>query len=86
MLADGNAIIGSWEDDWTQPPTVTWGPQPAGGAFAALLGVCGTGLLGEFSTTGANPAWRETRGPLSGFGRVLTSRTAQSPRCCPRWT
>ena len=83
MLADGNAITGSWEGDWTQPPTVTWGPQPAGGAFAALLGVCGTGLLGEFSTTGANPAWRETRGPLSGFGRVLDEQNCPVPTVLP---
>ena len=83
MLADGNAIVGSWEDDWTQPPTVTWGPQPAGGAFAALLGVCGTGLLGEFSTARANPAWREIRGPLSGFGRVLDEQNCPVPTVLP---
>ena len=41
-----------WEDDSGQPPQVTWEPQPTGGAFAALLGLAGTGLLGEFSVDG----------------------------------
>ena len=83
LLADGNLARGPWEDDSGQPPTVTWGPQPAGGAFAALLGVCGTGLLGEFSTARANPAWREIRGPLSAFGRVLDEQNCPVPTVLP---
>jgi len=56
-LADDGTFV-SWEDDDGTPPhgpqpdgregAMTWGPRPFGGAFAALLGVCGNGLLGEY--------------------------------------
>ena len=83
LLADGNLALGPWEDDSGQPPAVTWGPQPSGGAFAALLGLCGTGLLGEFTTAEADLAWRETRGPLSAFGDVLDEHNCPVPTVLP---
>ena len=36
-----------WESDSGAPPSVMWTP-PAGGAIPALLGLTGTGLLGEY--------------------------------------
>ena len=83
LLADGNLALGPWEDDSGQPPAVTWGPRPSGGAFAALLGLCGTGLLGEFTTTDADPAWRETRGPLSAFGDAGNEHNCPVPTVLP---
>jgi hypothetical protein len=37
-----------WEADSGAPPSVMWLPSPSGGAIAALLGLTGTGLLGEY--------------------------------------
>ena len=48
LWADENVGRTPWEDDAGAPPDVTWGPRPSGGAFAALLGLLGTGLVGEF--------------------------------------
>jgi hypothetical protein len=70
LWGDENQGTTPWEDDSGQPPQVTWQPQPTGGAFAALLGLAGTGLLGEIAVEGTDPAWRELRGPLSAFGET----------------
>lgn len=37
-----------WESDSGLPPTLLWQTAPSGGAIAALLGLVGTGLLGEY--------------------------------------
>jgi hypothetical protein len=37
-----------WESDSSVTPAVMWTPPPSGGAIAALLGLAGTGLLGEY--------------------------------------
>jgi hypothetical protein len=47
LFADENRATASWENDNGHVPPVTWTPPPNGGAFAALLGLTGTGLLGE---------------------------------------
>ncbi|MHC5830876.1 MAG: hypothetical protein ACYT04_86715, partial [Nostoc sp.] len=39
----------SWENDDGTHPSVTWAPLPNGGAFAALLALVGTGLVGEYN-------------------------------------
>jgi hypothetical protein len=85
LLADENFALRPWEDDSGEPPPVRWGPAP-GGAFAALLGLTGTGLAGEFDVPGLfgdEPVWRETRGPLSAFGPVRDERNAPVPTVLP---
>jgi hypothetical protein len=59
LLSDENTGA-PWEADSGVPPAVMWTP-PAGGAVAALLGLAGTGLCGDYeiaaapvSTSGAN--------------------------------
>ncbi|MFZ1009277.1 MAG: neuraminidase-like domain-containing protein [Candidatus Sulfotelmatobacter sp.] len=49
LLSDENNGT-PWEADSGVPPAVMWSPQPYGGAIAALLGLTGTGLLGEYLT------------------------------------
>jgi hypothetical protein len=83
LHGDENAAGKPWEDDSGQPPQETWGPPPTGGAFAALLGLAGTGLLGELSVAGHDPAWRETRGPLTAFGRGRNRWNAPVPTVIP---
>ncbi|GII82660.1 hypothetical protein Ssi03_06500 [Sphaerisporangium siamense] len=68
LHGDENRATGPWESADGHTPDVTW-PRPTGGAFAALLALTGTGLLGEFSPAGgAGVVWRELRGPLRAFG------------------
>ena len=70
LLADENRAVTGWEIDSGKPPQVTWA-QPNGGAFAALLGLTGTGLLREFMPDSRPIAWRDVSGPLWSFGREL---------------
>ena len=72
-----------WESADGKPPTALMWNGPAGGAVAALLGLTGTGLVGEYGLAqapSANPivpapggssgqlVWRDVRGPLEAFG------------------
>jgi Tc toxin complex TcA C-terminal TcB-binding domain len=68
LFADGNFAKTPWEDNSGQVPLVTWQPPPDGGAFAALLGLTGTGLLGQYTDANGALAWRELRGPMTAFG------------------
>src|SRR5208283_3773803 len=81
LLADENAPSPPkpWESDAGTPPAVTW-PKPTGGAFAAILGLLGTGLLGEVQVDGSpSVLWRELRGPMDAFGRVRNLWNAPVP-------
>ncbi len=49
LFSDENAATTPWESDTGATPAVTWTPLPSGGAIAALLGLVGTGLVGEYS-------------------------------------
>ena len=66
LYADENSA-GGWEADSGAPPAPSW-PGPNGGAFAALLGLVGTGLVREFTPAGGKVIWRDLSGPLSSFG------------------
>jgi ABC toxin-like protein len=69
LLADENRGQTAWETDAGSPPAVTWSPLPSGGAFGAILGLLGGGVLGEMRVDGSNDVrWREVRGPLEAFG------------------
>lgn len=69
LRADENFALSGWENDNGTLPAPTYPLQPAGGAFAAILGLLGTGLLGTFTPHGAStPVWRDARGPLNAFG------------------
>ncbi|MEU5402910.1 neuraminidase-like domain-containing protein [Streptomyces sp. NPDC005963] len=86
LFADENRATGPWESDSGAPPAVTWPDQPSGGAFAALLGLTGTGLLGELTPAGGTLLWRETRGPLSAFTSpddALNAANVQIPTVLP---
>jgi hypothetical protein len=83
LFADENRATSPWETDSGQVPAVTWQPQPNGGAFAALLGLAGTGLLGEFTPEGGNLTWREVRGPMSAFGREKNRWNIPVPTVLP---
>ena len=83
LLADENQAKSSWEDDSGKTPQVTW-PQPSGGAFAALLGLTGTGLASEFRVSG-NPqvVWREPRGGMRAFSKIHNEWNAPIPTLIP---
>jgi hypothetical protein len=82
LFADENASTSappSWENDNGSVPPVTWGPPANGGAFAALLGLAGTGLDGAFTVGGA-VAWREIGDAMNNFGHIAIVRIARSRR------
>ena len=82
LHADENIATSTWEDDAGIPPILSWTPRPHGGAFAALLGVCGTGLLTEFQTEGMT-IWREVSTSLSAFGQVRNTWNTPVPLILP---
>lgn len=66
LHGDENLASTAWEQDNGQPPAaVTW-LHPTGGAFAALTGLTGTGLLGEVKGA-SDSSWPELRGPMTVF-------------------
>ncbi|MYY08031.1 insecticidal toxin complex protein [Streptomyces sp. SID4919] len=83
LHGDENTALTPWEDDSGAPPALTWPTAPTGGAFASLLGLTGTGLLGEYSVPGSGPVWRETRGPLTAFGADRDAWNAPVPTLVP---
>ncbi|MEY9910134.1 hypothetical protein ABIA35_006378 [Catenulispora sp. MAP12-49] len=82
LHADENAATAPWEQPDGSPPPLTW-PQATGGAFAALLGLCGTGLLTEYSTPDGSTLWRETSGGLDAFGHIRDHRNSPLPTLLP---
>jgi hypothetical protein len=83
LLADENRASDSWERDSGQlPASVLW-PLPTGGAFAALLGLTGTGLLGRFTKEEGGLIWSEVRGPMSAFGRARNEWNSPFPTVLP---
>jgi hypothetical protein len=82
LLADQNAATADWEKDDGAPPAVTW-TAPNGGAFAALLGLVGTGLVAEYKLDGGALVWRDVSGALDGFGRVRDRDNAPMPTVLP---
>jgi hypothetical protein len=81
LFADENRAV-SWENDLGKAPTVTW-PGPNGGAFAALLGLLGTGLLREYTPAAGSVIWRDVSGPLYGFGRERDHANSPVPTIIP---
>jgi len=81
LYADENNP-GNWENITGMPPTIPW-PGPNGGAFAALLGLIGTGLLREISPAGGSVIWRDLSGPLGGFGRESDRMNCPLPTIIP---
>jgi hypothetical protein len=82
LLADENKGTASWENDAGTPPPVPWA-EPYGGAFAALLGLVGTGLVTEYKLNGGALAWRDVSGALDGFGRLRDRDNAPVPTVLP---
>lgn len=84
LLADENRGKQPWENDAGTKPDFTWKPLPNGGSFAALLGLTGTGLLGEYSIANSNAiVWSELRGPMSAFDYVRDRHNAPQPTVIP---
>jgi receptor-binding and translocation channel-forming TcA subunit of Tc toxin/ABC toxin-like protein len=82
LYADENFATSSWENDSGQTPPVTW-TMPAGGAFAALLGLLGTGLVGEFSDASGAVLWRDTTGRFAPFGPERNRENCPVPTVLP---
>jgi hypothetical protein len=69
LLGDENLATSAWEKANGQMPAgFTW-TRPAGGAFAALTGLTGTGLLGEVKGASGS-SWPELTGSMSVFANA----------------
>lgn len=82
MWATENFALGPWESDSGDAPPVTWQPPPRGGAYHALLGVAGTGLLAEYRGAGGVLRWREPSG-VDVFGPARNAANAPLPPLVP---
>ena len=97
LLADENDGT-PWEFDSGTVPTVMWTPAPSGTAIAALLGLIGTGLVGEYDAplpvgcteppaatpeTATSALWREVRGPFRAFGHESDESNSPVPTVLP---
>ena len=82
LAADENKAVSGWESDGGAMPALTW-PVPAGGALAALLGLTGTGLPVVYTQAGGTAVWRDTSGPMSGFGTVRDRENCPVPTVLP---
>ncbi|OAA51504.1 insecticidal toxin complex protein [Metarhizium rileyi] len=87
LIADENfSETSPWENDSGEAPAVNgfaWEPKLSGSAFAALLGLTGTGLLGQFQVGTAHSTWQEIRGPMSAFGYVQDKENVPVPMIIP---
>ena len=83
LWADENMATTPWENDNGQSPSVTWQPQPNGGAYAALLGLTGTGMLAEYLDVAQTVSWRQVRGGLDAFGPEENAWNAPIPTIVP---
>ena len=88
LFADENSPVGSgWESEsGALPSDYTWDPHFSGGAFASILGLAGTGLLGEFEVdgeAGAKTVWRHVTGDLSFFGHHENEFNTPLPTIIP---
>lgn len=84
LWADENRATAAWENDSGQSPsTMIWQPRPNGGAYAALLGLPGTGMLAEYFDAKEALRWREMRGGLEAFGPEENAWNAPIPTTLP---
>ena len=83
LWADENTATSSWEADSGVVPAVFWGSPPNGGAFHALHGVVGTGLIAEYRSASGDVRWRETRGGIDAFGAAENAANAPLPTLIP---
>ncbi len=82
LMGDENYATTAWENDNGQPPAnFTW-PLPTGGAFAALIGLVGTGLLGEVKGASGS-SWPDVRGPMTAFSPVGNDWNVPVPMIVP---
>jgi hypothetical protein len=73
-----------WEDDAGHMPPLKWAPAPNGSAFAAILGLTGTGLLTEYTPQGSGAViWREPSSGIAGFGHARDRRNCPVPTVLP---
>jgi len=84
LYADGDPATTAWEaaEPSGAPPSLTW-PTPAAGAFAALLGLCGTGLTVQYAPSGQPALWWDQSGPSEEFGEARDNRNAPVPTLIP---
>ena len=83
IVADENLAAGPWENDSGNPPeSFTW-VSFSGSAFAALVGLTGTGLRGRITAKYGAQEWNELRGGMDAFGNVRNIWNSPIPTFIP---
>lgn len=77
-----------WENDNGQAPKIAWGQTsvngaPNGGAYAALLGLVGTGMQAEYYIEGKVKVWKDVRGGSELFGQEENDWNTPVPTVLP---
>ncbi|AUX43626.1 hypothetical protein SOCE26_050780 [Sorangium cellulosum] len=87
LFADENFALSAWEADSGVPPVLTWSDPAQAGALSALVGLVGTGLLGEYRAFAAGASadvlYRELRSPSRAFGEARDFWNAPVPTVLP---
>ncbi|MFN0214194.1 MAG: neuraminidase-like domain-containing protein [Saprospiraceae bacterium] len=85
LWADENKAVSpaNWDDDSGVVPNVLWPVKPGGSAWAALLGLTGTGIEAEYFAGGAL-RWRDVRGGTTAFGPEENASNTPIPTVLPQ--
>ena len=85
LQGDENKAAGgaSWENDSGVAPAVTWAPPGSGGAYAALLGLAGTGMIADYATESGTLVWRSVAGIGTSVSRADGHRNCPVPTVLP---
>jgi hypothetical protein len=82
LIADENFAKQPWETDAGTPPSSFAWDRFSGNGFAAILGLIGTGVCGEY-TAESGKVWEELRGGMESFGRVCNEWNVPVPTILP---
>lgn len=84
LWSDENQSVAAtgWEDDSGVAPNVMWPFKPGGSAWAALLGLAGTGMEAQYLSGGAL-RWVDVRGGTTAFGPEENAANTPVPTVLP---
>ena len=83
LVADENRAGDPWEDDSGKSPESFMWSLFSGSAFAALVGLRGTGLRGKISTRNGGQEFYELRGGMDAFGNIRNIWNSPIPTFIP---
>lgn len=84
LLSDENAADPPpWENDAGSAASTVWPGPVNGGAFAAIAGLTGSGLLAEHSTDAGTVVWRDLQGTTALYDHTRRRANTPAPTLLP---